>query len=144
MAGINVVYHDAAPEGLRRKYAVVIAREGGRLLWCRHQERQTWEIPGGHIEPGETALEAAARELQEETGATEFTLIPVCWYSAYRTGDCPHSTGLLCTAEITARDEALHSEIAEVRPFDGLPGALTYPDIQPHLLEEARRRGADI
>ena len=140
MAGIEVVFFDAAPPGLREKYAVIIARHSGHLLWCRHRERQTWEIPGGHIEPGETALEAAARELQEETGATSYTLQPVCWYSAYRTGSEPHSTGLLCIADVTAKG-ALHSEIAEAHTFDATPDALTYPDIQPQLLEEARRRG---
>lgn len=137
---IHVVFFDHPPEGLRHKYAVIIAQYQGRLLWCRHEDRTTWEIPGGHVESGETALQAAARELQEETGATEFSLQPVCWYSAYRDGSEPHSLGLLCIAEVTALGE-LHSEIAEVHPFDAPPSTLTYPEIQPVLLAEARRRG---
>lgn len=141
MPGIHVVFFDEAPEGLRHKYAVIIARREGKLLWCRHQARTTWEIPGGHIEPGETALEAAARELHEETGATDYTLSPVCWYSAYRDGDVPHSLGLLCVADVTAMEPELHSEIAEVRPFNHIPDSLTYPEIQPFLLAEASKRG---
>ena len=139
MAEICMAFYDEAPDGLQQKYAVVIARYGGRLLWCRHRDRQTWEIPGGHIEPGESALEAAARELQEETGATDFTLQPVCWYSAWHSDGMPHSCGLLCVADVHALGD-LHNEIAEVRPFDGVPDALTYPDIQPRLFEEVNRR----
>lgn len=140
MSGISVGFYDEAPDGLRQKYAVIIARHNGKLLWCRHSSRQTWEVPGGHIEPGESALNAAVRELQEETGAIDFTLTPVCWYSAWRTEDAPHSCGLLCVADVRTMGE-LHSEIAEVRPFDHMPEALTYPDIQPYLLNEAIRRG---
>ena len=32
--------------------------------------RGIWSLPGGHIEPGETAKAAAAREVMEETGVT--------------------------------------------------------------------------
>lgn len=140
MCGISVGFYDEAPDGLRQKYAVIIARHNGKLLWCRHADRQTWEVPGGHIEPGESALDAAVRELQEETGAEDFTLTLVCWYSAWRTEDVPHSCGLLCVADVRTMGE-LHSEIAEVCPFDHMPEALTYPDIQPYLLNEAIRRG---
>lgn len=140
MAGIHVVFYDDPP-ALYQKYAVIIARHQGKLLWCRHEKRTTWEIPGGHIEPGETALEAASRELQEETGATAFTLRSVCWYSAFRDGDVPHSLGLLCIAEISAMSAELHSEIAEVQCLDHIPEMLTYPEIQPLLLAEALKRG---
>ena len=140
MADFTVHFYDEAPAGVRQKYAVIIAKCEGKLLWCRHRERTTWEVPGGHIEAGETAIEAATRELQEETGATDFTLTPVCWYRLHFHDGGVGSASLLCTAEVHALGE-LNSEIAEVRTFDSLPSALTYPDIQPYLLAEVVRRG---
>jgi 8-oxo-dGTP pyrophosphatase MutT (NUDIX family) len=38
-----------------------------------------WFTVGGGAEPGETVLEAAAREIREETGFTDFELGPVVW-----------------------------------------------------------------
>jgi len=42
----------------------------GRLLMVRHERLGVvrWELPGGHVEPGEAAAEAAVRETAEETG----------------------------------------------------------------------------
>ena len=140
MADFTVHFYEEAPAGVRQKYAVIIATYNGKLLWCRHQDRDTWEIPGGHIEAGESAIEAAVRELQEETGATDFTIRPVCWYRLHFNDGGLGSISLLCAAEVHALGE-LHSEIAEIRTFEGVPTALTYPDIQPYLLAEAIRRG---
>ena len=47
-------------------YAVVV--EAGRLLLTRLSSRQTWTLPGGGIEHGETPVQAAVREVYEETG----------------------------------------------------------------------------
>ena len=130
----EVRFYDHVDDALL-KYAVIIARYRGKWVFCRHRERSTLEIPGGHREPGETILGAARRELAEETGASEFTLVPVCGYSF-------SDYGMLYCAEITALDGGLHHEIGEIYLMDGLPERWTYPLIQPKLMDEARRRGA--
>jgi 8-oxo-dGTP pyrophosphatase MutT (NUDIX family) len=53
----------------RRAFSVAVyARRGERVLVIHHHRLDTWLPIGGEIEPGETPLEAARRELQEETG----------------------------------------------------------------------------
>jgi 8-oxo-dGTP pyrophosphatase MutT (NUDIX family) len=44
--------------------------DGDRVLFVRHRDRDTWELPGGEIEHDEQADEAAMREVAEELGAT--------------------------------------------------------------------------
>jgi 8-oxo-dGTP diphosphatase len=53
----------------RRAFSVAIfCRHGEAVLLIRHKRLGTWLPVGGELEPGETPLEAAERELQEETG----------------------------------------------------------------------------
>ena len=53
----------------RRAFSVAVyARRGGRVLVIEHRRLRTWLPIGGEIEAGETSLEAARRELREETG----------------------------------------------------------------------------
>lgn len=46
----------------------ILWREEGVLLAAN--DRQEWELPGGHVEPGESPEEAVIREWREETGLT--------------------------------------------------------------------------
>lgn len=136
----DVRFYDEAEDALL-KFAVIAAQSGGKWVFCRHKERTTLEIPGGHREPGESVDQTAARELREETGAKTFTLRPVCVYSVVR-DDAAESFGGLYTAEISSFG-ALHSEIEEIFLLEEPPeGNWTYPEIQPRLVEEVRRRGA--
>ena len=48
--------------------AYAIAFDGDRFLMVWHKRRNGWEMPGGHIEEGETSEQAAAREFMEEAG----------------------------------------------------------------------------
>jgi 8-oxo-dGTP pyrophosphatase MutT (NUDIX family) len=52
--------------------AVVVNAAGEAFVHRRAYDREllpgTWDIVGGHLEPGETTLEALERELEEETG----------------------------------------------------------------------------
>ena len=61
-------------------FAVIMARMDGQWIFCRHKNRTTWEIPGGHREAGEAITDTARRELWEETGAEKAELYPLGVY----------------------------------------------------------------
>ena len=126
------------------KFAVIISKSNGKWVFCKHRERDTYEIPGGRREHGETIDITAKRELQEETGAKEIMISPICVYSVTgknRVNETGEETyGMLFFADIKEFDDELHSEIEEIVLFDELPSEWTYPSIQPLLIEEYQRR----
>ena len=136
---MEVKFYDTVNDELL-KFAVVISQSNGKWVLCKHKERDTYEVPGGHREAGEDIFETARRELQEETGAIKFEIKPICVYSV--TGktivnDTGEETfGLLCFAEITEFAKELHSEMEKVVLMNELPENWTYPLIQPKLIEK--------
>lgn len=139
---MKVKFYDTVNDSLL-KFAVIIAVHDGRTVFCKHRQRDTLEIPGGHREDGENIFDTARRELYEETGALDFKIEPICVYSVTDKDnfDGEETFGMLFFAEIFSFEKELHSEIESICLLDSLPEKWTYPLIQPRLIEEAKRRG---
>ena len=146
---LEVRFYDKI-EDSQLDFAVIIARTGEKWVFCKHKERDTYEVPGGHREAGETIEEAANRELKEETGAVDFKIEPVCVYSVkgktrvnkdkMYSSKSSNSSFNRVGKDIFSFEE-IHSEIEKIVICDELIKDWTYPLIQPKLIEEAARRG---
>lgn len=74
---VDLVLTDAlAPVELTSTAFVVPIMEDGSVILALNRARGP-EIPGGHIEPGETPIQAAIREAHEEAGVTVTNLTPI-------------------------------------------------------------------
>lgn len=66
---------------------VLIMTTNGKILMVTRKESDKLGLPGGKVDPGETPAEAAARELEEETGMiiNHQTLLPIyaAWVDGY-------------------------------------------------------------
>ena len=119
------------------KYVVVCSNYQGKWLFSRHKERTTWETQGGHVEEGETPLDAAKRELYEESGVTDADVYAVCDYRGFR--GPRNSYGMVFLAVVHELGALPESEMQETRLFEELPEHLTYPKMTPLLVEAAKQ-----
>jgi 8-oxo-dGTP diphosphatase len=138
---VDVKFYDNVDDELL-KFAVIITKSDGKWVFCKHKLRDTYEVPGGHREPGEAIFETAKRELNEETGAVDFDINPICVYSvtAEDNFDGKETFGMLYYANVYSFEE-INSEIEKIMITDNLIENWTYPLIQPKLIEEAKSRG---
>ncbi|MBQ1525677.1 MAG: NUDIX domain-containing protein [Lachnospiraceae bacterium] len=121
---------------------VLIENEKGELLLQKRSDTGEWCVPGGALEPLETYIEAAERELFEETGIRVLNLKLFGLYSGpdreihYPNGDVVYSLSVIFITdtyegEISDSD----SEVLEHRFFDreDIPEDLFLPDARPIL-----------
>jgi 2,3-bisphosphoglycerate-dependent phosphoglycerate mutase len=117
-------------------FIVVFASYQGKWLYCRAKTRDSFETAGGHIEDGETPLEAAKREFYEETGAVSFDITPAFDYKVRFPN--VYSNGQVFIAEINELGNMPDYEMAEVKLFDTIPDKMRFPQILPILYEKVR------
>ena len=119
------------------KYVVLGARYRDHWIFVRHRDRRSWELVSGHIEDGESADQAARRELAEEAGAREVTLQVLCDYEVEAGGKT--ECGRFYAALVKELDAELTFEMEERILSDRLPLHLTYPEVHSRLFQRAKQ-----
>ena len=117
-----------APDPKRLRRATVCAAvfdDRGRVLLHRRTDFNTWALPGGAIETGQTAEAATVREVQEETGydvrVTRLTGVystPSNTTITYPNGDVVAYVNLCFECAVTGGAPALSDETSAVDWFD--------------------------
>jgi 8-oxo-dGTP pyrophosphatase MutT (NUDIX family) len=136
----------AHPPQVRLRAAAILRRRG-QVLLHRAEGDSFWALPGGGIEPGESAAQALVREIQEELGVAVVPGSLACVVENFfeYAGVAVHETGLYLHAKL--QPGSLLTEMPG--PYEGVEGHrrlefawfasadISDLDLRPSFLREA-------
>lgn len=106
---------------VRLRVSVVALFVDGDAVLLLHQmtfpEPDCWDLPGGGLEPHEDLLTGLAREVEEETGITQFEvdrLLTVFESFFPRTDDILHTLNIIYQCSLSSRPATLSGDPEEV------------------------------
>ncbi len=132
---------------------VIVDEQGRMVVLVRGKEpaKGKWDLPGGFVDPGETAEDALRREVREEIGLEATTLRYLgSWPNVYEYMGVRYRTldmGFVCAAARASQAKPREAEIAEVlflRPQEVDPGRFAFRSvgtIAATYLQQRRHQG---
>ena len=104
--------------------AGILLNAEGKILLQKRADKEVWDLPGGIMELGESAVETLIREFKEETGLTVTPLRLFGAYTKYQesypSGDVPQAVGMVYEVVAAHPEQALdftNSETLELAFF---------------------------
>lgn len=99
----------------------LLAIKGSKILAIKND--RGWEVPGGHVEPGETSEEALIREVEEEAGTTFSNAKLLAMIESNDQGKYKDKVMLIYTTnnfklkEFTPSEDAFERDVIEIKDF---------------------------
>lgn len=135
---IMIKFYDKIDNLEKIKIVLIMARYNNKWVFCKHGT--TYECPGGHVEINESYYNAACRELEEETGAKEYSMAFLSYFSLLGTEEFKEVEvfGAYYIADVYDFGK-LSYEIKKIDFFNEIPNQLSYPSTQNALMDFIRR-----
>lgn len=118
--------------------AICFVRTDGRVLTVRKRGTRAYMLPGGKIEPGESALECAVREVDEELGirVRPDQVAPLGTFetrAANERGFALEATVFRCDLQVAPRLQAELDDLRWVDPGQAVDDPLEAPLNREHI-----------